>query len=381
MTLTDSIDTLTKLIQFPSVSDTSNESISEWVSDRLSSLGFVIEVSDYVDSRNVRKVNVVARREPASGTSHGGIAYFCHTDVVPAVGWTGPGGDPFAAVQQDGKLYGRGSCDMKGSLVAMMAAASTITASKQTAPLWIVCTADEEIGFLGAKQLVSNSDAYRQLVDAQPLGIIGEPTRLQVVHAHKGIDGFRITSRGRAAHSSMSTGINANEAIVPILQTLLEISRKTRSDPVYQDSRFDPPVLSWNFGVSDHSTAVNITPEKSTAWVSLRSMPGIDGEDLVQQVKDQAESLGLEFTRHSGGSPVWIEPDAPCIQSMCQIAGGQPTTVCYGTDGGEFTELSQRVVFGPGDIVQAHTTDEWIDLQQLEQGIDLYGKMIARWCT
>ncbi len=378
--LRDSIDTLSSLIAFDSVSSNSNQAISQWVSDYLASLGFTIEESEYRDEQQTPKINIVARRAPAAGSDQGGLAYFCHTDVVPAVGWTGPDGDPFKAVVQHDRIYGRGSCDMKGSLVAMMAAASQISAAQQSAPLWIVCTADEELAFEGAKHLVAESDAYQQIVAAQPVSIIGEPTRLSVVHAHKGITGFQIFSHGRAAHSSSADGINANEAMVPMLQKLLELNERTRRDQSYQDERFDPPILSWNFGVSDHSAAVNITPERSTAWVSLRSMPGILGEDLIEEARQTAQTLGLEFKRFRGGGPVWIDPDAAWIQQMCEIAGGQPQTVCYGTDGGEFSELEKRLVIGPGDIAQAHTTDEWIEIEQLEKGIQLYRQAINKWC-
>lgn len=381
--LQKTIESLTNLIAFPTVSSTSNAEISDSVSEQLETLGFHVEQTAYSDSRQQRKVNVVARRDPqgSAASDSSGLAYFCHTDVVPAIGWTGPGGDPFVGVIEGDRLFGRGSCDMKGSLAVMMTAAAQISPSEQTSPLWIVCTADEEVGFDGAKHLVKDSDGYQQIVDAQPLAIIGEPTRLSVVHAHKGIVGFRITSRGRAAHSSTTAGINANEAMVPMLAELLELGGRSKSDPVYHDARFDPPILSWNFGVSDHCDAVNITPDRSVAWFSLRPMPGINGEDLIARAEQKAAALGLEFERFAGGDPLWIEPDTPCIQSMCELAGGEPRTVCYGTDGGEFSGLSKRVVCGPGDIAQAHTTDEWIELDQVRQGIELYTKAVRRWCT
>ena len=377
------IETLSQLIAFPSVSSTSNADISDAIAERLESLGFLVERGEYLDAQQRRKVNLVARRDPQSrpSVSRGGLAYFCHTDVVPAIGWTGPGGDPFTAKIAENHLFGRGSCDMKGSLAVMLTAAAQVTAAEQTAPFWIVCTADEEVGFEGAKHLVRDSAGYREIVAAQPLAIIGEPTRLSVVHAHKGIVGCRIISHGRAAHSSTTDGINANEAMVPVLQRLLELAGRSRTDPRYQDDRFDPPLLSWNFGVSDHSDAVNITPDRSVAWFSLRPMPQIDGEDLIAEAKQAAESVGAEFQRFEGGRPFWIEPDADCIQEMCELAGGDPTTVCYGTDGGELTELQRRVVFGPGGIAQAHTTDEWIELDQISQGIDRYTRAIRHWCS
>jgi acetylornithine deacetylase len=384
----DPVDTLNDLIAFPSVSSSSNEPISCRVAQHLEDLGFVVETSRYVDAAKVTKVNLVARRDPnrshhradAMASPCGGLAYFCHTDVVPVSDWTGPGGDGFTAVVRDDRVYGRGACDMKGSLVCMLAAASQIAADEQTQPLWIVCTADEEVGFEGATHLVHHSAAYRDIVAAQPLSIIGEPTSLNVVHAHKGIQGIGITSRGRAAHSSTDAGINANEAIVPVLQTMLNIAHRTRTDARLKDERFDPPHLSWTFGVSDGCKAINITPDRSTAWVTWRPMPEIDGEDLVTELVSVAESAGLTTKRFKGGHPVWIDPESPVIESVCQIAGGRPSAVCYGTDAGEFHELAHRVILGPGSITEAHTTDEWIALEQIDRGIQLYQSLIRAFC-
>ncbi|MGI9474307.1 MAG: M20 family metallopeptidase [Rubripirellula sp.] len=384
--LQPSIDFLERLVGFPSVSSTSNAAVSDAIGERLTSLGFRVERSEYIDNQGIAKINLVARRDPerSAGTDMasraGGLAYFCHTDVVPADHWSGPGGDPFCGVVESDRIYGRGSCDMKGSLVAMMSAVDRIPVSQQHSPIWIVCTADEEIGFVGAKEMTQRSEAYRGIVDAQPLAIIGEPTGLGVVHAHKGIVGVRITSHGRAAHSSTTDGVNANVPLVPMLQTLLEIHERTLRDKRYLDPRFDPPVLSWNFGVSDGCSAVNITPGRSVAWVSLRPMPEIDGQDLLEEVASRANSLGLEFKVFEGGSPLWIDPQAPAVRELCEIAGGEAKTVCYGTDGGEFDELQHRVVCGPGSIAQAHTTDEWLALDQLDKGIDLYEKALHHWC-
>lgn len=372
----DPVETLLNLIAFPSVSSSSNGPVSDCVAQLLDDLGFAVEVTRYNDAAGVSKVNLVARRNPMrSSSTASGLAYFCHTDVVPVVDWTGPG-DGFTGVVQDNRVYGRGSCDMKGSLVCMLAAASRVSVHEQTGPLWIVCTADEEVGFEGATYIVHHSSAYRQIVAAGPLSIIGEPTSLKVVHAHKGILGLQMTSRGRAAHSSTDAGVNANEAMVPVLQTMLDIARRTRTDPRLQDNRFDPPHLSWTFGVSDGCKAVNVTPGQSTAWVSLRTMPEIDGADLIAELTAVADAAGLTVKRFKGGQPVWIEPDAPFIQSLCEIAGGKPSAVCYGTDAGEFHELEKRVILGPGDIAQAHTTDEWISLEQIDAGTRLYERLI-----
>lgn len=377
------IETLQRLVAFDSVSVRSNCEVSSWVEQRLRSLDFEVEQTHYQDANGVAKANVIACRYPVSSSFRqpaGGLAYFCHSDVVPVGDWIGPGGDPFCAVEKENRLYGRGACDMKGSLAAILTAASSIDVADQVSPLWIVATADEEVGFQGARHIVQHSAAYRQMVESQPLAIIGEPTEMNVVHAHKGITGFEITSHGRAAHSSTTDGLNANVAMVPMLQTILELGQRSETERCYQDPRFDPPILSWNFGVSEGGTAYNITPQRSVAWVTLRPMPNIDGADLVRAAREKAESLGLEFRIYPGGDTLWIDPDASCVQQLCELTGTPPRTVCFGTDGGEFGELQQRVVWGPGSITQAHTTDEWISLEQLSQGIELYTEAIRKSC-
>lgn len=367
---------LGELVSLRSVSSESNVTITRSIEAVLNSLGFEVEISQYTDPRGVAKANIVARRGP---DAPGGLAYFCHSDVVPAADWSGPGGDPFSPVTTEDRIYGRGSCDMKGSLVAMLAAAKQVQPGQQSSPLWFVCTADEETGFAGAKHVVEYSPMYRQLVAGQPAGIIGEPTQLRVVHAHKGITGFQITSRGRAAHSSTAHGVNATLAMVPMLQTIAELERRTREAPEYRDQRFSPSTLSWNFGVNDHSTAINITPARCDVWVSLRTMPEIDGEDLITIAQSRANELGLQFRRLAGGNPLWVDAEDSFVQAMCALVGGVPETVCYSTDGGQFTELNQLLVCGPGDIAQAHTSDEWISLDQLRQGIDVYHRAILQW--
>lgn len=390
----DPLPLLISLIRHQSVSVVSNIAITEAVAATLAQIGFEACRCDYTDGSGVRKANLVATRMPLSHLANAnanaagspdvanpGVAYFAHTDVVPVEAWDGPGG-PFDPTVVEGRIYGRGSCDMKGSLVAMIVAASMIDPHQQTAPIRIICTADEETGFLGAKHLVDVCPEYRQIVRSQPLAIIGEPTRCQVVHAHKGIEGFSITSIGRAAHSSSREGINANIAMVPMLNELLRLYHFSESDPHLRDLRFDPPTVTWNFGVSDHCTAVNITPGRSDAWVSLRTMPNIDGNELIAAMKAKAAELGLTVFDWKGGPPMWVDANNPSVRAMCELAGCEnPETVCYATDGGEFTELGNRVVCGPGDIAQAHTSDEWLDLDQLQRGIELYHHVLRRWCV
>lgn len=375
--------TTEQLIRFASPSVASNAPVIDWVQHRLEELGFQCERIDTIDALGIRKSNIIGRRGPLSesaGSATGGLAYFAHTDVVPADTWDGPGG-AFDPVVQEGRLYGRGACDMKGSLAAMLSAARRVDVAAQKRPLWIVCTADEEIGFHGARRVAEESKWFRRMVAEQPAGIIGEPTRLEVVHAHKGISGFRLTSRGRAAHSSTRAGVNANLAMVPLLGEMLAIYHESENDPRWQDDRFHPPTLTWTFGVSDFTTALNVTPAVSRAWASLRPMPNIEGRELIDRVRRNADELGVAFEDFPGGRPVWVDADHLWVRSMCAMAGRDSAkTVSYCTDGGQFTELEALVVCGPGSIVQAHTTNEFIELDQLAAGVDLYEKVIRDRC-
>jgi acetylornithine deacetylase len=381
-TIGSAVAVLERLIAFPSVSDTSNLAITDWCAATLDELGFELSRTEYEDSKGVRKANLVAVRQPAvKGNDQSGLAYFCHTDVVPAMRWDGHSSNPFQALQKDDRIYGRGTCDMKGSLAVMLSALARVDPQEQRAPVWVVCTADEEVGFTGAKHIVENCEGYRDLVQVDPVSIIGEPTELNVVYAHKGIRGVTFHSRGRAGHSATGFGINANEAMVPMLSKLLELCHRTRNQSDLQDDRFDPPTLSWNFGVSDHSHVVNITPERCDAWVSLRTMPEITGESLITEAEETARSLGLTVCRMDGCDAIWNAPESDFILQLQSLAGTETQTVCYATDGGVLNELSRRVVIGPGSIEQAHTVNEWISIDQLRRGIDCYEKAIRHWCT
>ena len=390
--LHETLQNLTKLISFPSVSSTSNIAANDFLAEQLKELGFAISYSEYSDRNGVQKSNIVAVREPVLESSvRGGLAYFCHTDVVPANRWTGPANqtpetretesDPFQAVIHDDRLYGRGACDMKGSAACMLSAIKQVDRSQQVAPLWFVATADEEVGFVGAKHMVQHCAGYEQLAAADPVAIIGEPTSLNIVYAHKGIAGFRVVSKGRAGHSATNIGINANEAMVPMLETLLRLSEQARGDDALQDDRFDPSHLSWNFGVSDHCSTLNITPGRSTAWVSLRAMPEVSGQSLIDVAQQKAAELGLEFEMIDGCAPLWNDPESLHLQQLQSLTGPQLQTACYATDGGVLEQLSRRVVIGPGSIEQAHTVDEWISLQQLQRGTKVFHDAILKWCT
>ena len=196
------------------------------------------------------------------------MAYFGHTDVVPADSWFSTDHGRFEPTVTEDRLYGRGRCDMKGSISAMLAAVEGVGDAELRNPLYVAFNADEEIGHCGADQVAQRSELYREMVLGNANGIVGEPTLLNVVHAHNGTHGFKATSRGRAAHhSSTNEGINANRAMIPFLSELKRIHDETEEDPAWQDPAFDPPGTGWNIGIKDHTRAVNMTAAQSICTV------------------------------------------------------------------------------------------------------------------
>ncbi|MEE3283188.1 MAG: M20 family metallopeptidase [Planctomycetota bacterium] len=374
----DALEYNQNLVSFESTSNLTNAPVSDYCEEVLSGLGFAIERIEYDDPYGVRKVSIVAKK----GEGTGGMAYFGHTDVVPADPWHTDDHGPFEPTIVGDLLYGRGSCDMKGSIACMFAAAERLADLPLTKPLYITCTSDEEIGYGGAMAVAERSEFFREMVDGQSRGIIGEPTMLEVVYAHKGTTGLVATSHGTASHSSTRAGLNANLAMIPYLAEMKAIHDETEALAKWQNEEFDPPTISWNIGINDHTAAVNITPPQSVCTVYFRAMPGQEIDELIERARATAEACGIEFVVKSRAEPLYIDPDSQFVREVLELAGREtPTTVCYGTDGGMLTELKNMVVIGPGDIAQAHTWDEFIALEQLELGTDLYARMIETWCS
>ena len=376
----DALQLTKELVSFASPSRDSNVEVSQFIVNQLRQRSFDVEVTAYTDGAGVEKNNVVARKGP-TGTHAPGLAYFCHSDVVPADSWSGPG-EAFKATEQDDRLYGRGSCDMKGSAACMLAAIDRLGDAQLTEPFYFVCTADEEVAYAGARQLVSSSPLYREMVDRQTRALIGEPTLLEVVYAHKGICTLRVISHGEAAHSSTRDGLNANLAMIPFLQEAKAIHDETESQSRWQNDEFDPPTISWNIGINDHTAAYNVKPAKSACTIFFRPLPGVDDQPLIQRTRQAAERHGLEFNVQSRCEAVYTPNDVPFVREALEVAErSAPRTVSYGTDGGELTELQNKIVCGPGSILQAHTADEWIAFEQLEKGTDLFERFVRRWCV
>ena len=368
------VDLLQQLIRFPSVSSESNVEVTEFAAERLAGLGFEVERVPYADARGVAKLNVAAVR-PGRRTQEGGFAHFAHTDVVPAAEWTGPGG-PFEPAVEGGRVYGRGSVDMKGSVAAMLAACERVTA--HDAPVYVVLTGDEEAGMAGAEAVASRSEVFAALAAGGATGVIGEPTEGRVVHGHKGVAVWDLVAGGRAGHSATTEGESATLKLAPVLAEVRALADEMAADARWRDDRFDPPTPTLNLVVRDAAPALNVTSERAMARVLVRVSPDLDLAAVDDRLRAACEPHGVAFRPGNRRAAMFRPADSAAVRALCEVAGGRPSTVPYGTDGCCFGAVERLAVLGPGSINQAHTADEFIAVADLEAGAELYGRCIER---
>lgn len=362
------------MVAFNSSSNLSNEGVSDYIQKQLRRIGFQTELIAYDDS-GVKKVSVVGRK----GKGKGGVALLCHSDTVPADDWAGPGG-PFRATVKAGRIYGRGSGDMKGQIACALCAAGRFNASGLRQPITVVVTSDEETNCGGARAVATSSGMFRDV--KVRYGVITEPTLLQVVHAHKGAIRLIATARGKAAHSSTGKGFNAHLKMIPFLHDMWKMYHEITTDRKYFNDTFDPPFSDWNITINDWNTAANVTVPLSRATINYRAMPGQDVPAILGRVKASAKQHGVQIAHTKIGKPFFTSLDSKIVKEALAVTRRpKARTVSYGTDGMVFGEYLESVVLGPGDIKQAHTHDEWVSIDQLRKGIEVYAKLIDRFCA
>ncbi|MEZ4630675.1 MAG: M20/M25/M40 family metallo-hydrolase [Deinococcales bacterium] len=363
------------LIAIPSASQISNRAIGDYLEDLLSQ-DFELERLSYfddrfiVDGKAVEKVSLVAKR----GQGSGGIAFFSHTDTVPGAedAW-----QPYEGMVQDGKLYGRGSCDMKGPLAATLLAAQQMSIRDLKKPVYLILTADEEMGFLGAKQVVGES----QLLSLWPdMGVIAEPTCLRPVYAHKGGHHIIVTAHGLAAHTSTDQGISANFLIAPFLAEMAEMAKIFKTDSSFMNPEFSPPTNGFNMTLSDGNCAANVTAAKTICTLNFRDMPQSRSQDIIEMISRKAQNYGFEVEAR-GFEAFYTDPQSEIIKlSLLATGTDKAIAVPYGTEALIYQDHLPLVILGPGDIAQAHTVGEWIELRQLTEAQHIYQSMIRQYC-
>lgn len=367
------VELTSQLVAIPSETRQSNKAVSDFLEGVLIQAGFAVERLSYVDANGEEKVNLVGKK----GSGSGGLGLFSHSDTVPGdSGW-----EPFTPAVRDGRLFGRGSCDMKGPLAATIVAAARFDADKLAKPLFIAVTSDEETGHLGSHFIVKESEL---LTGGWPeYCVVCEPSELLPVYAHKGGARITVTAHGVAAHTSTDKGQSANFIIAPFLAEMAELAKLFKSDRRFQNDEFTPPTNGFNMVLNDGGAPANVTAGRTVATLGLRAMPDAAFDQAIQMVVDRAKAHNLEVeVAGNGFSHFYVAPDSPLALAACRATGAaRAVTVPYGTEAVTYQQYMQSVVLGPGNIAQAHTVGEWIDIAQLEESVEVYTRLIEELCA
>ncbi|PRY22570.1 acetylornithine deacetylase [Aliiruegeria haliotis] len=373
--LSHAIAILDDLIAYPTVSSETNLEMIVHLATLLSEAGAHV---DLFHDRSGLKANLFATLGPEGP---GGIVLSGHTDVVPAEGH-GWSADPFRMCNQDGRLYGRGSCDMKGFIAATLACLPDFAAADLRRPLHFAFTYDEEVGCLGARQLV---DELRHRKIAPAMAIIGEPTEMRIIEGHKGCNEYTTRFIGTEGHGSApESGVNAAEFAARFVQHLLT-TREDLRERAPADSRFEPPWSTLNVGQIHGGTARNVLAGEAEVEWETRPVAAADAAFVSEAMEDFCTNVLLPEMRR-------IAPDARIeTEVIGEIAGLVPMAenaardlvarltgenaadlVAFGTEAGLFQALDMSVVVcGPGSITQAHQPDEFLEIAQLDRCIDM----------
>ena len=382
----DSLAFLAKLVGAKSVSskhaatDVSNQQASEVVAEMLRAHGFAVELQAVPGLRD--KCNVVGSMGPA--TPGEGLLLAGHTDTVPFVAADWSTGDPLELKTQDGRCYGMGACDMKGFFAVIDAALRLLGADalgQLKRPLRVWATAEEECGMEGARHLA-------QTAVPSKYALLGEPTRLRPVYAHKGSVNEVVTCTGRAAHASdPSQGASALEGVVRIMGALQADLARTADQSA--DEAFTPPQGTLNFGRCQAGVAPNTVPAHAELTVDRRLMPGESGDEVQERMRavmreavEEIEGVEIEF-QATGFQlrPMSTPVDSEIVAYAAELAGCAPETAPYGTEAPYYAGAGMEVVvMGAGSIEQAHQADEYVAIEQLERMAEMTACMIKRFC-
>ena len=359
---------LQTLVEFDTTSRESNLQLIEFVRDYLAGFGVTSELV-YNEERS--KANLFASIGPQELA---GIVLSGHTDVVPVDGqaWSVP---PFELTERDGKLFGRGTADMKGYIACVLALVPELVKADLRRPVHIALSYDEEVGCLGVRSLL-------KVLEQRPLKpmlcIIGEPTGLKPVLGHKGKLAMRCDVHGEACHSAYAPyGVNAIEHAAELIGELGRIGQRLRDT---RDARFDPPFSTVQTGVMSGGKALNIVPADCRFDFEIRALPSQDPGEVADQLKAYAEQQvlprmqavsaqsAIRFTELSAYPGLVTDERSQAAQLIAAFSGSQEFgTVAFGTEGGLFDAAGiPTVVCGPGSMDQGHKPDEFVSVAQLD---------------
>jgi acetylornithine deacetylase len=356
------IEILAALVGFPSVVGTNNNAIVDWISSYAKSVGADVSVLTGPEGDRANLLMSIGPRNVPGYVLSG------HTDVVPAqeAEWVT---DPFKLHRAGDRLYGRGTTDMKGFLACALAALPMLASMALKRPVHLAFSYDEEAGCRGVPHLLK---ALPDLC-AKPVGaIIGEPSQMQPVRAHKGKAAARLEIIGRSGHSSRpDLGWNAVHAMAGVISKAVVYGRSLETGPA--DTDFEPASSTLQFGVISGGQAVNIIPDRCTADIEVRTIPDVSAIALLEPVKAELYTLrdkGFDVLWHplSAYPAFAISDQNPLAELMVALTGQQTVAaVSYGTEAGLFQQAGiDAIICGPGNISRAHRPNEYIELAEMQ---------------
>ena len=375
------IEMIEKLVGFPTVSRDSNLDLIDFVRGYLAEHGVESRV---VPNPEGTKANLYATVGPAVP---GGVVLSGHTDVVPVDGqpWDT---DPFTVTERGGRLYGRGTCDMKSFSACGLALVPEMAAAGLKRPIHFALSYDEEVGCRGVPSMIA------ELVERLPAPravIVGEPTDMRLVNAHKGMNGYDTVVTGHEAHSSQThRGVSAVMTAARLIQFIDGMARECASRPM-PESGFMPPFTTIHVGMVEGGTAANIISRECRFVWDLRNMPDDDPrtylerfeaycrDEVLPEMRRVAPETDIVTTERFGSPGLRAEPGSAADQLVRALTGDNDTgVVSYGTEAGQFQEAGfSTIVCGPGSIDQAHQPNEYIERSQVDLCLSTLRRLIA----
>ena len=371
---------LERLIGFATVSRDSNLELIDFIREYLAGFGVTSELFHNAEGT---KANLFATIGPQD---RGGVVLSGHTDVVPVDGqaWTV---EPFQLSERDGRLYGRGTADMKGFIACVLAAVPELVQRPLQVPVHLAFSYDEEVGCLGVRSMLAELEKRPH---KPTLCLIGEPTELKPVLGHKGKLAMRCEVHGAACHSAYAPyGVNAIEYAARLIGHLGDIGARLAQSE-HHDPRFDPPFSTVQTGLIKGGRALNIVPAECAFDFEVRALPGFDAQSVADELQQHAaEQLLPKMQAISTASDIRLQPlsaypglatppDSEAARLLARLCGSSDFgTVAFGTEGGLFDGAGiPTVVCGPGSMEQGHKPDEFVSLEQL-QGCDALLQRLA----
>lgn len=372
---------LRALIGFDTVSKNSNRELINYMADHFENLG--AEITLLPDATG-QKVNLVARFGPEGQP---GVVLSGHTDVVPADedSWITP---PFSMDERNGRLYGRGACDMKGFAACVMAVASEFAAAELKRPLYLCFSYDEEVGCLGAPDIARHLAA---LPVPPEFAIIGEPSEMKLVTGQKGKIAMRAIVSGTSGHSSFSPRhVNAVEYAGRVLQLITDRAEKYEAEGPF-DAEFTVPHATLLATMITGGVATNVTPDNCSFTFELRSIGENDPEGemaaLIEsaakinaEMQERAPSCGIAFDRIFAYPAMNDARNSAGFRKLVDLMPEYGGKVSYGSEGGVFEQIGgiPSVIVGPGSIEQAHKPNEFVEISQVEGCLDFLKSLTTR---